>query len=173
MNYHGVTNVINFPPGEVLETTNVPVMDDGVVTPNLTVNLALTNIPPAVIGAQPTAVLTIINDDSAVSFSSANYSVTKNVLGGFATLDVIRLGGTNGACSVNVLTTTNGTALTDVDFYPTNTTVNFGPGDTDKQIQVPIINNTIPEGYRTVIFALTNAGEHAPVQPVQCDTHDH
>ena len=41
--------------------------------------------------------------------------------------------------------------------YPTNTTITFNPGDTDKQVQVPIINNNIPEGYRTVIFALTNA----------------
>ena len=101
--------------------------------------------------------LTIINDDSAVSFSAANYSVTKNVLSGFATIDVVRLGGTNGTCSVDFVTTTNGTAVAGVDFYPTNATVTFNPGDTDKQIQVPIINNTIPEGYRTVIFALTNA----------------
>jgi len=39
----------------------VPVIDDRQLTPNLTVNLSLTNIPPTVLGAQPTAVLTIIN----------------------------------------------------------------------------------------------------------------
>ena len=41
VNYTGVTNAVNFPPGEVLETVAVPVMDDGVVTTNLTVNLAI------------------------------------------------------------------------------------------------------------------------------------
>ena len=157
VNYHGVTNVISFPPGEVFETVGVPVLDDGIITPPLTVNLALTNIPPGVIGAQPTAVLTIINVESAVSFSAGNYSVTKNVLGGFATIDITRQGGTSGTNSVSLVTTTNGTATAGVDYVPTNTTVTFYPGDTDKQIQVPIINNTIPEGYRTVIFALTNA----------------
>ena len=156
-NYQTTVTNLNFPPGEVFETVGVPVMDDTIVTNNLTVNLSLTNIPPAVLGAQPTAVLTIINDDSAVSFSAANYSVTKNVLGGFATIDVIRQGGINGTCSVNLVTTTNGTATAGVDYWPTNPTVTFYPGDTDKQIQVPIINNSIPEGYRTVIFALTNA----------------
>ena len=157
-NYTGVTNyALSFPPGEVLETAVVPVMDDGVVTPPLTVNLAITNpTAPAGIGAQSTAVLTILNDDSAVSFSSANYSVSKNVLTGFAPIDVLRLGTTNGTCSVNFITTTNGTAVAGVDFIPTNTTITFNLGDSDKQVQVPIINNGLPEGNRTVTFTLTN-----------------
>ena len=156
-NYMAVTNVISFPPGEVFETATVPVMDDGVVTTTpLTVNLVITNIPPAVISGQNTATLTIINDESAVSFLNANDSVDKNVPGGFKAIDVIRLGGTNGTCSVDLLTTTKGTAVAGVDYWPTNTTVNFNPGDTDIQVQVPIINNSLPEGNRTVIFVLTN-----------------
>lgn len=158
-NYTGVTNyALSFPPGEVLETAVVSVMDDGVVKPPLTVNLAITNpTAPAGIGAQSTAVLTIINDDSAVSFSNANYSVSKNVLTGFAPIDVIRLGTTNGACSVDFITTTNGTAVAGVDFIPTNTTITFNLGDSIKQVQVPILNNPLPTGNRTVIFTLTNA----------------
>ena len=159
VNYTGVTNyALSFPPGEVLETAVVQVRDDGVVTNNLTVNLAITNpTAPAGLGAQSTATLTIINDDSAVSFSSANYSVSKNVLTGFAPIDVIRLGTTNGACSVYFITTTNGTAVTNVDFTPINTNITFNPGDSIKQVQVPILNNPLPTGNRTVIFTLTNA----------------
>ena len=155
-NYTAVTNILSFPPGEVLETAVVPVRDDGVVTAALTVNLAITNSTGAGIGVQPLAVLTIINDDSAVSFSSANYSVSKNVLSGFAPIDVIRLGTTNGACSVDFITTTNGTAVAGVDYIPTNTTITFNLGDSLKQVQVPIINNPLPEGNRTVMFTLTN-----------------
>jgi uncharacterized delta-60 repeat protein len=166
VNYTAVATTVNFPPGEVLETVAVPVMDDGVVTPDLTVNLAISNpTAPAGIGAQPVAVLTIINNDSAVSFSTANYSVAKNVATGFAPIDVLRLGTTNGTCSVDFVTTTDGSAVPGVDFYPTNTTITFNPGDTAKQIQVPIINNSLPEGYRTVIFALTNAVNTALVSP--------
>ena len=157
VNYQMVVTNLIFPPGEVLESVPVPVMDDGVVTSNLIVNLALSNpTPPAGIGNQASAQLTIINVESAVSFSSAGFSVAKNVLSGFGTLDVVRLGGTNGICSVDFLTTTNGTAVTNVDFYPTNLTVTFNPGDTDKPVQVPIINNNLPEGYRTVFCVLTN-----------------
>ena len=157
VNYQTVVTNVTFPPGEVLETMAVPVLDDGVVTPNLIVSLALSNpTPPAGINNQPTAQLIIVNVESAVSFSAASYSVTKNVLSGFGTLDVVRLGGTNNTCAVEFLTTTNGTAVTNVDFYPTNQIVTFNPGDTDKPVQVPIINNDVPEGYRTVICVLSN-----------------
>jgi hypothetical protein len=158
-NYMAVNTNLSFPPGEVLETAVVPVMDDGVVTTNLiTVGLAITNATyPAGIGAQPSAVLTIINDDSGVSFSNATYLVNKNVSTGVALIDVIRFGATNGTCSVDFITTTNGSAVAGVDFIPTNTTITFNPGDSLKEIQVPIINNSLFEGNQTVVFLLTNA----------------
>jgi uncharacterized delta-60 repeat protein len=157
-NYTGTTNYpLVFPPGEVLETAVVPVMNNGVVTSNLTVNLAITNpTAPAGLGAQSTAVLTIINDNSAVSFSTANYSVSENVLTGLAPIDVVRLATTNGICSVDFITTTNGTAVAGVDFIPTNTTITFNLGASNQLVQVPIINNGLPQGNRTVVFALTN-----------------
>ena len=40
-NYIAVTTHLDFPLGEVIRSFIIPVMDDGVVTPNLTVNLAL------------------------------------------------------------------------------------------------------------------------------------
>ncbi len=166
-NYAGVTNyALSFPPGEVLQTAVVPVMHDGRVTPNLTVNLAITNATyPAGIGAQPSAVLTIINDDAAVSFSNATYLVSKNDPTGFAPINIIRIGTTNGTCSVNFITTTNGTAVPGVDFIPTNATVTFNPGDSLQQVQVPIINNGLPEVNQTVVFSLTNAVNAAIFSP--------
>jgi uncharacterized delta-60 repeat protein len=158
VNYSGITNTLDFPPGEVFKTILVPVIDDLVITPNLTVNLALSNpTPPAGLGDQSTALLTIINDDSAVNFLSANYSVPKNTVNGVATIDIIRQGTTSGTCVVNFSTTTNGTAVIGTDYFPTNATVTFNPGDTDKTVQIPIINNNIPEGSTTVTMQLTNA----------------
>jgi len=51
VNYMAVTNTLSFPPGEVLESAVVSVMDDGVVTPDLTVNLAITMQPARASGA--------------------------------------------------------------------------------------------------------------------------
>ena len=158
VNYVSVVTNVVFPPGEVLKLIPVPVMDDFVITNNLTVNLALSNPSPGTgLGNQATALLTILNVDSAVSFSSDNYSVAKNVLTGYGTVNVMRLGTTTGTASVDYLTTTNGSAVIGTDYYPTNGTIVFNPGVTNVTIQVPIINNNLPEGDRTVILALTNA----------------
>ena len=82
VNYSPTNCVLSFPPGEVMETAVVPVMDDGVVTTNLTVTvvLATDSTTTAALGVQPSAVLTIINDDSAMSFSNAIYSVNENTV---------------------------------------------------------------------------------------------
>lgn len=157
VNYSNVNTFVTFPAGEVLEYAAVPVLNNSNVEPNLTVNLALSNpTPPAGLGNQATAVLTIINDNSAVNFGSANYSVPKNILTGVGTIDVARVGSSSGTCSVYLFTTANGTAVPGVDFYPTNLTVTFTPGVTDVVVQVPIINNTNAGPNPTIIFGLTN-----------------
>ena len=159
VNYIGMTNNLDFPPGEVFKTILVTVMDDGVITPDLTVNMNLSNPTPGTgLGDQKSAVLTIVNDDAAVSFSSLNYSVPKDTMSGVATIDVIRTGSTAGSCTVNFLTTTNGSSATaGVDYWPTNVLVTFNPGDSDETVQVPIIDNNIPEGNTTVALQLMNA----------------
>ncbi|HUZ07665.1 MAG TPA: Calx-beta domain-containing protein, partial [Candidatus Paceibacterota bacterium] len=158
INYTPVNLNVDFPAGEVLEQVTVPVFDDHVITPNLTVDLALSNpTPPAGIGNQPTATLTILNDDSAVSFQSALYSQLKNAPNGLATIDIVRQGGMNSTASVDFYTTTNGTAIAGTDYVPTNMTVVFNPGQADVAAQVQIFNNGLPEGNQTVGLLLTNA----------------
>ena len=157
VNYGTIVTNLDFPVGETFKTVLVPVMDDLVITPNLTVNLKLSNpTAPAGFGNQSAALLTIVNTDSALRFLSTSYSAPKNAVTGVATIDIIRQGSTIGSCSVNFLTTTNGSAASGIDYYPTNVTVTFNAGETDKTAQVPIINNAIPEGYRTVGLVLTN-----------------
>lgn len=158
VNYTGATNILDFALGQVFQTITVPVQDDQAVTPNLTVNLALSNpTGGSGLGDQSSALLTIINVDSGVSFSSANYSVPKNTVTGVANIDITRLGSTSGTCSVYFTTVTNGTAVIGTDYYPTNGTITFNPGISDITVQVPIINNTLPEGQRTVAMIITNA----------------
>jgi len=158
VNYTPVNLNVDFPAGEVLRTVVVPVMDDYVITPNLTVGLVLSSPAPAGgLGNQPTATLTILNDDSAVSFSSTFYTVLKNTPDGMATIDISRQGGSSNTCTVGFYTTTNGTATPITDYTPVSGTVTFNPGDTDKTFQIPINNNGLAEGNRTVGLVLTNA----------------
>ncbi len=78
VNYVPATNYVAFPVGEVTEVVQVQVLDDTVVTPNLTVPLVLANpTPGTTLGNQANAILTIINDDSYVAFDNAAPSVQR------------------------------------------------------------------------------------------------
>ena len=156
VNYTPVSTNLDFPLGEVSRSFMVPIKTDGVITPNLTVNLALMNpTAPAVIGNQPTAVLTIINEDSTLSLSASSYMVAKNIAGSKAAIDIYRIGGTNSTVTVTFIAT-NGSATPVTDYTPVNETVTFAPGVTDVVEHVSIVDNGLAEGNQTVGLQLTN-----------------
>jgi hypothetical protein len=113
--YTTTTNTLNWTNGDSApKTFTVAIIDDA--TPaegNETVNLTL-SAPTngAVLGSISTAVLTIVDNDSAGSlqFTSATYSVSES--GGSATITVSRTGGTGGVVSVNYTTTVAGSTAT-------------------------------------------------------------
>lgn len=157
-NYFSVVTNLAFAPGEVLQTVIIPVQDDQVITNDLTVNLSLTPMSPGEYGYQPTAVLTILNTDSAIKFSTATYQVPKNVVNGLAMIEVVRAGSSHGTSTVVFNTTTNGSALAGTDYLPqTNVLLTFNPGVTQQVVTVPVVNNGLPEGNRTVSLLLSNA----------------
>jgi uncharacterized delta-60 repeat protein len=157
VNYSTVLADVTFGPGEVLKQIFVPILDDFVITTNKTVNLALSN-PSAGsgLGDQTNAVLTIMNIDSAISFSSPNYQISKNVATGVATVTINRTGGTTIPVTVGFTTTTNGTAVIGTDYTPTNATLVFNPGDLSKTVQIAVNNNNLPQGDRTVTMMISN-----------------
>ena len=167
VNYIGVLTNLNFPVGEVQTMVTIPVMDDHVITNDLTVDLSLTPIAPAAYGNQATAVLTISNVDSAISFSVANYQVNKygsNVLNGVAPITIRRLGATYGT-STAVFNTSPGTATPGVDYLPaTNVLVTFASGVTVQSVNIPIING-VPDGNTTVNLQLANVTGSALANP--------
>ncbi|HXT12270.1 MAG TPA: Calx-beta domain-containing protein [Candidatus Angelobacter sp.] len=156
-NYITVVTNVSFPPGEVLEQVFVPILDDKVITTNKTVDLSLSNPSPGTeLGDQTNAVLTIINTDSTISFSSPAFQVAKNVPTGFATITLSRQGGIGNSETVGFATTTNGTALIGTDYTPTNAIVTFNPGDISKTVLVGITNNGLVEGDQTVTMVISN-----------------
>lgn len=157
VNYVTTVTNISFPPGAALETVFVPVLDDGVVDPNKTVNLVLSNPSPGTgLGDQTNAVLTIVNTDNSISFQSGAFQIAKNNPTGLANITLYRIGGGTAAATVEFDTTTNGTAVIGTDYFPTNVLVTFNVGVTQQVVQVGIINNNLPEGDRTVTMVLSN-----------------
>src|SRR6185295_13327853 len=159
--YQGASGTLSFADGETSKAFPVPIVLDAQTEPNEIVNLTLSNPGGgASLGAQNTAVLTIVNNDILIYgnliFSSTNYSVAENGIN--ATIVVQRIGGTNGTISVDYTTTTNGTATPNYHYTPVANTLFWGSGDnTNKTFVVPILDNPFVDGNKTVGLALLNA----------------
>ena len=155
LDYTSVFGTLTFNATETVKTFNVPIIDDTIVESNETVNLTL-SLPSgnAVLGAQSTAVLTIIDNDTSIDFTANAYSV--NEAAGSINIPIRRLGLTNSAVSVS-FTTSNGTATAGLDYTAVSQVVNFAAGVTQQLVNIPITNDTLPEGDESVFLVLTNA----------------
>ena len=161
--YLATNGTLSFPTGETLRTFLVPIIDNFVTNDDRFFSLALSGFSGgALSGPQPVATVLILNDDSAVGFTSANFSVSENTLSGNATITFQRTYATNHTVSVTFRTVTGGTAPPFVKYIPTNSVVTFLPGEVTKSANVRIINETNTEGNQTVFLVLTNAVSTPP-----------
>jgi uncharacterized repeat protein (TIGR01451 family)/uncharacterized delta-60 repeat protein len=149
------TNVVTFLAGETNQSFTVAIVNDGVVESAETVNLQLLGGVGATLGATNTAVLTIVDDDTSgtFSFASSSFAILEN--GVFATITVVREGGSAGAVSVN-FATADGSALAGVDYTATSGVLAFATGETNKTFLVPVLDDAIVEGDETVLLTLSN-----------------
>ena len=168
--YVGVTNTFVFPEGEVFAQVSIVVSNNLLIESNRTVNLTLSDpLPPGGpdLGPQPTATLTIINDNSAVSFFAATYTTTKGNIDNAASIKIVRTGYLNRAATVDFLTTTNGTALPGVDYVPVANLITFLPGQASVVTKVLLGTNNLVRGSQTVGMMLTNSSGALLLDPVE------
>lgn len=95
------------------------------------------------------------NPGGTVRFDSNGYQVEKNVATGEVTFAVVRIGGNQGAGTVQY-TVSGGTAIAGKDFTPLSGTLTFATKETSKKLTVKILNNTSSSGHKTVILTLIN-----------------
>jgi hypothetical protein len=152
--YTTVSQDVSFAAGETSKIVSVPITDDSLVEGSETVSLALSS-PSAgtTLGSPSTATLTIQDNDAALAFSAATYSVKES--GGLATITVTRTGLTSSAVSVH-FATANGTATAGSDYTAVSQTVSFAAGESSKTVAVPITNDKLLEGNETVRLTLSS-----------------
>jgi subtilisin family serine protease len=158
--YTAKTGTLTFAAGETSKTFAIPITNDTLDEPDETVNLTLSNPDGgATLGVQDTAVLTIIDNDTAgaLQFISATYSVSEGVLSGKAVIKVTRSGGTASGVTVNY-STGDGTAAAGSDYTATSGTLTFAVGQTSKSFTIPIVKDTLDESDETVNLTLSNPG---------------
>ncbi len=121
----------------------------------MTVTLTLSGVTGARLGA-PSTTTVIINDNDlpqTIQFAAPKFTVLGGV--GEASMTVVRSGGTGGLVTV-AYTTFGDSAAPGVDFAPVSGTLTFNPGESIKNITIPILGNP-PVGVTEVFgVALSN-----------------
>ncbi len=103
---------------------------------------------------QPLAPKQILHPASAtIQFSLPAYGAYENF--GWVEIAVTRLGDLSGEASVD-FATSGGTASPRSDYIPISAYVRFAPGEGEKKILIPIIDNVYVQGNRTVNLTLSN-----------------
>ncbi|HAX80798.1 MAG TPA: hypothetical protein DCY88_34410, partial [Cyanobacteria bacterium UBA11372] len=169
---------VNWADGDTsAKTVTVPIFNDPEVEGNETVNLTLVSpTGGATIGTQNTAVLTIVDDDTqstpipgTLSFTSANYSAQEGNSGTTNKIvaTIKRTGGSDRLVTVQVQLGEGSTATANDFTNNLPITVTFNPGETSKDVELPIIEDTIPEGDETINLKLINptGGANLGTQP--------
>ena len=156
VNYLAASGTLTLQPGVTDTNISIAVLDDLSVATNMAFNVLLsTNAlspSPSVILTNR-AVVTIINSDASLQFSSATNSVVESTN---AVLTVSRVGPTNSTVWVSYYTT-NATGVAGTDYVATNGTLTFAPGMMSNTLTVTINNDSTMESNRTFVVVLTNA----------------
>ncbi|MBU6400518.1 MAG: hypothetical protein KGS61_09385 [Verrucomicrobia bacterium] len=152
--YISQSGTLAFAPGQTGQTFTIPIINETAAEGNETVNLTLSNPSPGgILGVRNTAVLVIIDDESAVAFTLPTYSVPENA--GAATVVVERTGNPSGPASVDYATH-DGTATAGLDYLAQSGTLQFAPGQTNQTITVPILDDQLIETNATILLTLVN-----------------
>src|SRR5262249_55085613 len=135
--FTAASGTVTIPAGQTSATFAVAVLGDGVIEPDETFNVTLSNPSHGFI-SRGLGTGTILNDDAAGTFmlTSATYSADQSA--GSITATVIRFGGNAGGVTVD-FATANGTALAGVDYLPQAGTLTFATGQTTASITIPLV----------------------------------
>ncbi|MEG4289262.1 Calx-beta domain-containing protein [Microcoleus sp. C2C3] len=155
---------INFASGESSKTLSIPIVGDNFVEPDEEIKVKLVNpVGRVSLGSQPTATLTIINDDisipSLLAFSTSSESANEGNSGSpnQVVATVQRIGSSEGAVSVQVELDTSSTATVTEDYINNlPVTINFASGESSKTVSIPIVGDTVVEPDEQINLKLVN-----------------
>ena len=153
LDYEALDSVINFPNAETFKEVRVTISNDDLIEGDEYLNLILDQ-PSSALGNQPTAQLKISDDDSVVYFKQGVFSVNENTPSKYGQVELVRTGGLSGTITVR-METSDGTALAGADYTAVNSLLVFQPGETNKVITVPIIDDTVDEGNEFLNLTIT------------------
>ena len=176
--YTATSGTLTFNQGQTSQTFTVPIRSHNLVEGNKTFFVTLSNpTGGATIGGpnlagRPTdnpAVVTITETPGQVNFSAADYHVAEN--NASLAVAIVFNPAPEAFNSTNVgqvtvdYSTHDGTARAGTDYTAVSGTLTLGPGSLGQTITIPIVNNSVVDGDRTVLLTLSNATGGASIGP--------
>ena len=154
--YSSKSGTVTFAPGETTKVISIPITNDTRIEKNEFFTVELRNpAGGATLGAVTKAVVTIVEDDSAIEFGTSNYVVNESA--GYMTITLVRKGSTAGTATVD-LNISSGSATAGKDFMkPASPTVTFADGESVKTIQIQLIDDVFKETDESFYLSLSNA----------------
>ena len=154
----GSSGTLTFPSGVVLQAIRVQINNCNVTTKSF-FTLTLSVATNATLD-QTTTQVDVVGDNNLQSTPGLYVrDAVVDTTAGAAQVAVL-LGGPNGATSASTVsvnyTTTNGSAVAGTDYTTTSGTLTFGPGQTEQNISVPIIDRTTAAGSRSFSVTLSS-----------------
>jgi hypothetical protein len=154
VDYGDVNTTVVFGLNETMKNVVIPIFQDTDAEGNETFNVTLSNPQGgATLGSPSTAVVTIVDDESAITFAQAAFSAKEGTSGRIA---VTRSGAlkTPAVVTYNISSIT---ALPGVDFSgPVSGSLSFAPNVTQLFLMIPTIDNKIVDGNRSLTVTLSN-----------------
>lgn len=156
--YAFLPGVLTFAPGEMSKTISIPISDDSSTESDEVFSIQLYGPSnDATIGSIGKTFVTIQDNESTISFQYPsgqwNYSVMEN--SGFVPVTVVRQGALTSPASVRI-STSESSAVANVDFTPVDVTLNFAPGEQTKIVNVPLINDSLVEPTESFSVNMSN-----------------
>lgn len=153
--YSSRSGTVTFGPGESSKILSIPITNDTRVEKDEFFRIELRSPGGgAQLGAIARAVVAIVEDDSAIEFAQSSYAVNESA--GFITITLVRKGSTAGTATVDL--NISGSATAGKDFVkPASPTVTFAAGESQKTIQLQLIDDAFKEADEWLYLSLTNA----------------
>ena len=151
--YTPTTGTLTFAAGVTSQTFTIPITNDLTLEPTETINLTLSAPVGIALGSQPTATLSIVdNDVPSINFELAAKSAIESTTS--ASFKVLLSGVSSQTITVH-FALSGGTATSGADFNLTDGNLTFAPGETFKTITFSVVNDLLDENNETVALALS------------------
>jgi uncharacterized delta-60 repeat protein len=148
-----LTGTIDFTMGNDFRCLPIPLINDGAMEPPKTLTVQLVSAVGAMLTANRTATLTIMDDDGPVEWAALEWKARE----GAGSVEVQLRRNDNGPFPITVqYVLTDGSAIGGEDFVPGGGTVSFEPGERLKSVTVSLLDDCLIEPDEWLGLAITS-----------------